>query len=57
MKFQYLSGIGYSLYAMGGLEVGMSIMNRLILLTSEDDFDTMKSNLFCNSKESLSQAS
>ena len=37
--------------------VGMSILNNLVLPTSVDNFDTMESNLVCNSDESLSQVS
>ena len=53
-NFRYLSGKGYGLHTIGGPVAGMSISNRLVLPTSVDDFDTMESNLFCNSEESLS---
>ena len=49
--------MGYGLDSIGSPVVGMSILNRLIFPTSVDSFYTMESDLFCNRKDSLSQAS
>ena len=53
MNFWHLSGMKYSLHAIGGPLVEMSISNSSVLPTSVDAVDTVESNLFCNSEESL----
>ena len=56
-NFQYLSGMEYGLGGIGDHVVWLSISNRLVPPTSVHDFVMMESNLFCNSRVSLSQAS
>ena len=54
MNFWYLSEMGSGFWGIRYLVIGISISNKLVLPTSVDHFDTMESNLCCNSKERLS---
>ena len=49
--------MGYGLHAVGVPVVGISILKRLVLLTSVGDFNTIESNFSYNNDESWSPAS
>ena len=57
IHFWYLWGMPYGFHAIGGLVVGISISNRLVLPASTEDLDMMLSNSFSSMKESLYLAS
>ena len=57
MNFWYLRRIGNGFHVIGGPEVGISILNKLVFPTPAEDFNMMLSNSFSSKEEILSLVS